>query len=247
LDSGKITTNKLYNRPANLALNNQYELSVDNGGVVHLPDESIINGATLKTVPGNYAGITAGPVGRDEDSWMWVDSDGAWVATKYSTTAHTWKFDNNGILNFPNNNGQIGQLESPYTGLEFRTGSGADWIGISYGEINDNNTSYFYFDKDGSNYLTANHRAHLQIKNPAHNGHVEWLFESDGKLTLPTNGTISYAPDDTDNWNVPAVNTISAALDELALRLTAVENFEIEGGNAYTLASTETIIDGNGA
>ena len=67
---------------------------------------------------------------------------------------NTWDFDSNGILNFPNNNGQIGQLSSPYTGLEFRTGSGADWIGISYGEINDNNTSYFYFDKDGSDYTT---------------------------------------------------------------------------------------------
>jgi hypothetical protein len=102
-------------------------------------------------------------------------------------------FDANGILNFPNNNGQIGQLESAYTGLEFRTGAGADWIGISYGEINDNNTSYFYFDKDGNNYLTANHRAHLQIKNPAHDGHVKWLFDSDGKLTLPSTNIITAA------------------------------------------------------
>jgi hypothetical protein len=103
---------------------------------------------------------------------------------------NAWVFGPTGILNFPNNNGQIGALEAPYTGLEFRTGSGADWIGISYGEINDNNTSYFYFDKDGSNYLTANHRAHLQLKNPAHNGHVEWLFDSSGNLTLPAGGDI---------------------------------------------------------
>ena len=101
-----------------------------------------------------------------------------------------WKFGSDGILNLPNNNGQIGALTAPYTGLEFRTGAGADWIGISYGEINDNNTSYFYFDKDGSNYLTANHRAHLQLKNPAHNGHVEWLFDSSGNLTLPAGGDI---------------------------------------------------------
>lgn len=163
LDSGKITTNKLYNRPANLALNNHFELSVDNGGVVHLPDQSVINGATLKTVPGNYAGITAGPVGRDEDSWVYVDNDGAWIATKYSTTAHTWKFDNN------------------------------------------------------------------------------------GKLTLPTNGTISFGTDNGDNWNAPLVNTVQAALEELAARITAVENIEIEGGNAYAIAGPELIIDGNGA
>ena len=102
----------------------------------------------------------------------------------------SWKFDNAGVLNLPNNNGQIGQLEAPYTGLEFRTGSGADWIGISYGEINDNNTSYFYFDKDGSDYTTANHRAHLQLKNAAHDGHVEWLFDVTGNLTLPPGGDI---------------------------------------------------------
>jgi len=107
-----------------------------------------------------------------------------------SNPAKTWTFDNNGILNLPNNNGQIGALEAPYTGLEFRTGSDADWIGISYGEINDNNTSYFYFDKDGSDYTTANHRAHLQLKNAAHDGHVEWLFDVTGNLTLPAGGDI---------------------------------------------------------
>jgi hypothetical protein len=166
LDAGKITTSKLYNKNPNQGLNNQYELSVDDGGVVHLPDQSIINGATLKTVAGNYAGITAGPAspaGKDEDSWVWVDNDGATIATKYSTTAHTWKFDNN------------------------------------------------------------------------------------GKLTLPTNGTISFGTDNGDNWNAPLVNTVQAALNELALRLKAVENVEIEGGNAYTLAGPELILDGNGA
>jgi hypothetical protein len=98
-----------------------------------------------------------------------------------------WKFDATGILNLPNNNGQIGQLEQPYTGLEFRTGSGADWIGISYGEIADNNTSYFYFDKDGTDYQIADHQAHLQLKNPTRDGHVEWLFKTDGSITFPDN------------------------------------------------------------
>jgi len=116
-----------------------------------------------------------------------------------TTNNKTWTFGTDGIINLPNNNGQIGQLESPYTGLEFRTGSGADWIGISYGEINDNNTSYFYFDKDGSDYLTANHQAHLQIKNTAHDGHVEWLFESNGALTLPQ-GTTLGINDSTDGF-----------------------------------------------
>ena len=124
--------------------------------------------------------------------WNSLDYAGGSTTTdRLTNNGNELIFNSNGVLNFPNNNGQIGQLEPPYTGLEFRTGSGADWIGISYGEINDNNTSYFYFDKDGSDYLTANHRAHLQIKNPAHDGHVEWLFESDGKLTAPGNLVIA--------------------------------------------------------
>ena len=158
----KVTTNKLYS--TNLTQPNQhYRLTLDTNGVVILPDQSIINGATLKSVAGNYAGITAGPVGRDEDSWMWVDGDGAWIGTTYSTDQKTWHFDNT------------------------------------------------------------------------------------GKLTLPTNGTISFGTDNGDNWNAPLVNTVQAALEELAARITAVENIEIEGGNAYAIAGPELIIDGNGA
>jgi hypothetical protein len=105
LDAGKITTSKLYNENPNQGLNNLYVLEVTNGGVVALPDGSIINGATLKTIAGNYAGITAGPAspaGKDEDSWVWVDNDGATIATKYSTDNYQWKFGNDGSLTLPN-------------------------------------------------------------------------------------------------------------------------------------------------
>ena len=74
-----------------------------------------------------------------------------------------------------------------------------------------------------------------------------WRFDSDGNLTLPTNGTISYTPDDADNWDNPAVNTIQAALDELAAKVAALQNLEIDGGNANTPALGELLIDGNGA
>lgn len=86
-----------------------------------------------------------------------------------------------------------------------------------------------------------------------------WRFGTDGALTLPAGGDIldsngdsvlgggSYTPDDSDNWDSPTVNTVTAALDELAARVTALENFEIDGGNAYTPAAGELIIDGNGA
>ena len=86
----------------------------------------------------------------------------------------------------------------------------------------------------------------------------EWTFDDNGNLTLPTNGDIldsngnsvlgggsnSYTPEDEDNWEtVPS--TIQAALDELAARVTALQNFEIDGGNAYTPPQGELTIDGN--
>jgi hypothetical protein len=86
-----------------------------------------------------------------------------------------------------------------------------------------------------------------------------WNFGTDGDLTLPEGGDIlnssgqsvlgggSYTPDDSDLWNSPTVNTVGAALDELAAKVAALENFEIDGGNAYTPAAGELIIDGNGA
>ncbi len=87
-----------------------------------------------------------------------------------------------------------------------------------------------------------------------------WVFGSNGNLTLPANGDIldsngnsvlgggsnSYAPEDEDNWEtVPS--TIQAALDELAARVTALQNYEIDGGNAFTPPQGELLIDGNGA
>jgi hypothetical protein len=105
----------------------------------------------------------------------------------------------------------------------------------------------------------ANSSATGQVNITAHN--KQWEFDNRGVLRLPADGDIinssgqsvlgggsnSYTPDDTDNWEDPAVNTIQAALDELAARMTAFENFEIDGGNAYTPAFGELIIDGNGA
>jgi hypothetical protein len=178
--ANKIVTNKLYS--TNLTQPTQhYRLEVDTNGVVILPDQSIINGATLKTVPGNWAGITAGPAspaGKDEDSWVWVDNDGATIATKYSTTNNQWKFNNTGTFVLP---------------------VGGD------------------------------------------------IVASDGVTSVLGGGSTSYTPDDTDNWNDPTINTIAAALDELAARLTAIQNFEYDGGNANTPAAGELLIDGNGA
>jgi hypothetical protein len=77
-------------------------LELDTNGVVVLPDQSIINGATLRSVAGNYAGITAGPTTQhNEESWVWVDNDGTHIATQYNTSAKQWDFTNSGVLTLP--------------------------------------------------------------------------------------------------------------------------------------------------
>ena len=144
--ANKIVTNKLYS--TNLTQPNQhYRLEVDTNGVVVLPDSSIINGATLKTIAGNYAGITAGPAspaGRDEDSWVWVDNDGATISTKTSTDNHQWKFDNTGNLTLPaggdivdsNGDSVLGGGEGlPTITVPAATGTDYKGLQVSYGSF----------------------------------------------------------------------------------------------------------------
>jgi hypothetical protein len=103
--SNQVTTSKLLS--TNLSDPNvRYRLELDTNGVVVLPDQSIINGSTLRGVYGtgelNYTGITIGPdADHREESWVWVDANGAHVGTSYSTDAHTWNFTNDGNLQLP--------------------------------------------------------------------------------------------------------------------------------------------------
>jgi hypothetical protein len=99
--SDQVTTSKLYS--TNLSDSNvHYRLELDTNGVVVLPDGSIINGSYMRAIPGSYAGLAAGPdVEHNEDSWMWVDGSGAYIATDYSDNEYTWTFGNDGNLQLP--------------------------------------------------------------------------------------------------------------------------------------------------
>ena len=157
--ANKIVTNKLYS--TNLTQPTQhYRLELDTNGVVHLPDQSIINGATLKSVAGNYAGITAGPIGKDEDSWMWVDSDGSWIATDYSDNAYTWHFDNTGALTMPLNGDTL----------------------LNYGHL------YFGDYGVGTNMFVDSQTYDLQIyTNTSGQRAGNWIFKNNGDTVLPGN------------------------------------------------------------
>ena len=169
-DSDKIVTNKLYSTNETQSTQH-YRLTLDTNGVVHLPDESIINGATLKTVPGdgNWAGITAGPVGKDEDSWVWVDNYGTWIATDYSNNAFTWNFDNSGNLTSPLD-GKLGDI--------FEDGYGFGWKSApgGYAALSSNNLSNYIAVDDETSYIETNGN--------------RWDFGSTGVLTLPAAGEI---------------------------------------------------------
>ena len=106
--SNKVTTRKLYSTNSTNQ-NQHYRLELDTNGVVVLPDQSIINGSTLRGIYGtgdaNYTGITIGPdAAHREESWVWVDKDGAHVGTRYSgdiSAAKQWDFTNAGIFTLP--------------------------------------------------------------------------------------------------------------------------------------------------
>ncbi len=103
--SNQVSTANLYS--TNLSQPTQhYGFSLDTNGVLHLPDQSIINGSTLRGVPGtgelNYTGITIGPdSGNAENTWMWVDASNAYIATDYGNVGKTWTFDSAGNLTLP--------------------------------------------------------------------------------------------------------------------------------------------------
>ena len=161
--NSQVTTSKLYNTNATNA-NQHYRLELDTNGVLHLADGSIINGSTLKGIAGtgdmNFTGMTIGPdSSHSEETWMWVDSTGATIATEFSTAAHQWKFDNSGDLNLPVSGGIV--FDRAHTsirvGMGFHIASGE---GISLEAID---------ETDPNNLITKG-----------------WYFSPSGGITFPT-------------------------------------------------------------
>ena len=148
----KVTTNKLYSTNATQPTQH-YRLELDTNGVVVLPDQSIINGSTLRGVYGtgdaNYTGITIGPdAAHREESWMYVDHTGAYIATKYNTNQKLWQFDNNGVTTFPgsltvepNNNSPIFRTNNDFNIIT--DGTGYTWTFDSSGSLTFPNASTF--------------------------------------------------------------------------------------------------------
>jgi hypothetical protein len=190
----KIVTNKLYSTNAS-SPTQHYRLELDTNGVVVLPDQSIINGSTLRGIYGtgelNYTGITIGPdTNHREESWVWVDHTGVSIATEYSTDAYTWKFDNNGSLTLPGGSA-IGYTPSVSTNITV-------------------NAKTWAFGVDGNLTLPTGGEIHsatgtgsVAIEANDGNNTRTWTFGTDGSLTFPDTTTQSTAyKRTTGSWTV---------------------------------------------
>ena len=211
--SNQVTTSSLYN--TNLTQPTQhYALRVDTNGVVILPDQSIINGSTLRAVAGSYAGLTTDD---GENSWMWVDSSGAYIATQYneSGNSHQWTFDNTGNLTLPGN----GEISINYANGQPYGGTGSGGAAGNAGDIQINvagnigaDSTLRYVDDGGEMTLFADYMnspgglfTNDIMSYPPGNIHItsdtgnttSWTFGADGNLTLPSNtSSINYANGD---------------------------------------------------
>ncbi len=195
---------------------------------------------------------------------------GIWSNTTDGDNIHKWLFGTDGTLNLPGDLALPGGLATITT-----TNGGGDTEISTPGSITlHNSTSDWIFDDTGNLTLPAggdilNSEGNsvlgggtpLTVITPEDyevQGVTILAFTGEGvsvnrvdditTVTIPGGGgDNSYTPEDPEHWNEPTVNNVAAALDELAARLTALQNYEIDGGNAFTPAAAELIIDGNGA
>jgi hypothetical protein len=190
-------------------------LRVDTNGVVILPDQSIINGSTLRAVAGSYAGLTTDD---GENSWMWVDSSGAYIATQYneSGNSHQWTFDNTGNLTLPGN----GEISINYANGQPYGGTGSGGAAGNAGDIQINvagnigaDSTLRYVDDGGEMTLFADYMnspgglfTNDIMSYPPGNIHItsdtgnttSWTFGADG---------LTYLPDGTEMGAIEGANT----------------------------------------
>ena len=242
----KVTTRKLYSTNESDP-GQHYRLELTNGGTIKLPDQSEIIGSTLKGVAGtgglNYTGMTIGPnVTYSEESWMYVDYNGAYIATKYNTDQQLWSFDNNGDLTLPADGRLISStgfvlnavsrgiitlgadIDGPEIDQHFHIAFPSSNVDAPYQDlILGDDLNYIkirgYHDEQGHGVdIGSNDRASgLQ--------HV-WNFGTDGNLTLPAGSTIN---DSTGN--------------SILGQSTAIVN---SGNKLYINGSGDAVLDGPG-
>jgi hypothetical protein len=151
--------------------------------------------------------------------------------TTVSKGGHEWTFSTDGTTFFPdgtnfgeiNGAGTIGFAANP--GSEFTIDTtGGSWSFGNDGELSLPTNAYteaVIKELDATALVLFAQSAGGNIKLLAGAtsaaGAKQWLFNgTDGSLTLPTDGTVSYTPTTTTDWNGTAPTTMQAAIDRLA-------------------------------
>lgn len=99
-----------------------------------------------------------------------------------------------------------------------------------------------HFDPDESGLFIK------PIREEQYDDVILYYNTSSGEITYAANPGSNgpYTPNESTDWE-GTPTTVWAALDQLAARITALQNYEIDGGNAFTEATAEIEIDGGGA
>jgi len=251
--NNQVSTSNLYN--TNLTQPTQhYTLNLDTNGVVHLPDQSIINGSTLRGAPGtsalNYTGITIGPdSGNPENTWMWVDASNAYIATNYGANAHTWTFSSDGNLTIPGNIivDVVGDaiIESS-SNVDVSAGNNTWTFGANGNLTTPGN---IIIDVVGDAIIESSSNVNVSA------GGNTWTFGADGNLTIPGNIIVDVVGDaiieSSSNVNVSAGgNTWTFGADgNLTLPATTAINTEVsvilQANDTGNLTGLELIGDSN--
>lgn len=213
---------------------------------------------------------------KTNDADLIIDSDSD-VVVRSSGGNHEWQFNTSGNLELPEGGDIVDHLGNSVLGgggpglgnISFdASGNSAGIYNSQGGEVIISNFSFITEEAETAYVRVPAGNSSNSLQIVQEQGSVEifatdkiWEFSSNGALRLPAGGDIlnssgqsvlgggsnTYTPDDPDDWNSPTVNTVQAALDELAAKVAALQNFEIDGGNAYTPEAGELLIDGNGA
>jgi len=254
--SNQVSTSNLYN--TNLTQPTQhYALSLDTNGVLHLPDQSIINGSTLRGVPGtgdlNYTGITIGPTSENaENTWMWVDASNAYIATDYGNTGKTWTFDSDGNLTLPGNTSSINYANgSPYGGSANTGNIGFDndviysntGVVVNNSDLGNGQTAGMAIPAQGSGNTVSLYNTYGNVTILAGNvGNSEsvqsWIFETNGNLSAPGSayfaGQNMFIGPDSDNIGGLGGSTVVISSSDTAYVQAAIVNVSDIGSADWT-------------
>jgi hypothetical protein len=163
-------------------------------------------GDTIHNVIGDYLVSTVDSVSQPNTTTITTTYNSGPQVTvnlfsfaKPNATGGTWAFGSDGNLVLPGgagfvkgDSGQLKTNDGTTLALDFRDSSGRG----------------FYTNSDGYTLRS--------------NGSNNWVFGTNGNLTLPANGNISYAPGNAASWTSPAPTTIEEAIDRLAVVVNAL-------------------------